>query len=584
MDPKPTYQQKYTNSRALVIGINEYEHASPLGYAVSDAKSIAEILETRFSFPKENIALLIDKEATGEAIRATYMQYAEDKSVDPDDRILVFFAGHGHTLPGKRGEVGFLVPSDGDPDDLSTLVRWDEFTRNADLIPAKHIFFMMDACYGGLALLRAPSFGSMRFLGDMLQRYTRQVLTAGKADEAVADAGGTRPEHSIFTSHLLDALDGAAATEEGIITANGVMAYVYDRVGRDQYSHQTPHYGFIDGDGDFIFDMSAVEKKRAESEKEPDSKDGSDADILINTSPEIVITQAEGPSVQDEMKELLSDNSKRIKLDDYVSSHVRRFLDETDLRHFPVQTMAVSNENFIERIERYEDAVKDLQQIVILLAKWGDKEQLQLLERIFIRIAEADKGSAGTVMWINLGWYPLTVLMYTAGITALATKKYEALAVVLQTPVQMENTTTRQPVIVPVVNKMNSLYESFKILPGHERHFVPRSEHLFKYLQPILEDALLMGKSYEAIFDDFEVMFALVYADATDRQWGPPGRFAWKADRNPGESPLARFTEESTKLGDKWGPIQAGLFHGTVERFKTNADMLKALIPKFNFW
>jgi uncharacterized caspase-like protein len=126
---------------------------------------------------------------------------------DSDARVLIFFAGHGHTVSGNRGEIGFLVPVDGQVSDLSTLIRWDELTRNADLVPAKHMLFLMDACYGGLALSRRPlPPGSMRFVRDMLQRFSRQVLSAGKADEPVADAGGPRPGHSIFTGHVLDAL------------------------------------------------------------------------------------------------------------------------------------------------------------------------------------------------------------------------------------------------------------------------------------------------------------------------------------------------------------------------------------------
>src|SRR4029077_9224245 len=101
--------------------------------------------------------------------------------------------------------------------------------------------------------------GSMRFVRDMLQRFSRQVLTAGKADEAVADAGEPRAGHSIFTGHVLDAMEGAAATVEGIISANGIMAYVYDKVGNDANSYQTPHYGFIDGDGDFIFNTAPLD-------------------------------------------------------------------------------------------------------------------------------------------------------------------------------------------------------------------------------------------------------------------------------------------------------------------------------------
>ncbi len=106
-------------------------------------------------------------------------------------------------FPSNRGEIGFLVPYDGKIEDLSTLIRWDDFTRNAELIHAKHIFFIMDACYGGLAITRFLPAGSVRYLKDMLNRYTRQVLTAGKADEQVADGGGPIPGHSIFTGHFL---------------------------------------------------------------------------------------------------------------------------------------------------------------------------------------------------------------------------------------------------------------------------------------------------------------------------------------------------------------------------------------------
>ena len=36
-----------------------------------------------------------------------------DLSAAADDRILVFFAGHGHTVTGRHQETGFLVPVDG---------------------------------------------------------------------------------------------------------------------------------------------------------------------------------------------------------------------------------------------------------------------------------------------------------------------------------------------------------------------------------------------------------------------------------------------------------------------------------------
>jgi uncharacterized caspase-like protein len=156
--------------------VNRYKRVSPLAYARNDAEAVAKTLVTRFGFPEDNVQLLLDERATRDAILRAFLKFAEPDRVGPDDRILVFFAGHGHTVGGRRGETGFLVPVDGAVDNLATLIRWDELTRNAELIPAKHMLFVMDACYGGLALKRnAPSAATPRFVKSMLQRYTRQV-------------------------------------------------------------------------------------------------------------------------------------------------------------------------------------------------------------------------------------------------------------------------------------------------------------------------------------------------------------------------------------------------------------------------
>lgn len=74
------------------------------------------------------------------------------ESLNPDDRLLVFFAGHGATVQGARGNIGYLVPVDGSLGDKSTLIRWDDLTRNADIIPAKHILSLWMLAIAGWQL------------------------------------------------------------------------------------------------------------------------------------------------------------------------------------------------------------------------------------------------------------------------------------------------------------------------------------------------------------------------------------------------------------------------------------------------
>ena len=564
------YEPKYGLSHALVIGINEYKHFPRLGHAQNDAEAFARVLRERFEFTKDNLTMLTDGDATRSEILRVFMGYAQDSHVGDDDRIVVFFAGHGHTFRARRGETGFLVPVDGDLSDLSTLIRWDELTRNADLIPAKHMFFVMDACYGGLALTRnAVQAGGMRFLRDMLQRFSRQVLTAGKADETVADANGPRPGHSLFTGHLLDALDGAATTE-GVVTASGVMAYVYQKVARDQYSRQTPHCGFFDGDGDLVFTVDAL-------------KDAENGEQITDTPVKVIGSQPVAlppeDTVAETVKQQLATPSQQIRLDDFASAHVRVALDATSLDRFPVQGVSLTNEAFSSRVAGYEAAIADLATMAVLMGRWCTPEQLPILEKTLCRFAEGDKGSNGTVLWLRLGWYPTLYLMYAAGVAALSSNNYSALASILTTPVHADQNSSSelQPLTVVVIKELTEIVDQFKLLPGHDRLHVPRSEHLRTRQQPLLEDLLFLGRMYDRHFDRFEIFLALTYADATERDWGPPGRFMWKHGRTH-TSPYVELMEEAKIMGDNWLPVRAGLFKGSVNRFLEVAEGYKKLL------
>ena len=477
------YFPKYTNSWALIVGINDYK-GFPLHYARKDAEAVADILTSQLDFPQDNVKLLVDGAATKNAIMESFLEFARDE-VRPNDRVLFYFAGHGHTKTGKRGEIGFLVPVDGDWEKLASLIRWDELTRNAELIAAKHLLFIMDACYGGLALTRALPPGSMRYLKDMLQRYTRQVITAGKADEPVLDLGGPLPGHSVFTGHLLEGLQGKAASADGILTANGVMSYVYEKVSKDSDSHQTPHFGFLDGDGDFIFKAPPLSTIPDEPE--------TDQDVLV----EVPVTQDTGLLAQSNLdlvgitKEYISDDKYRIKLDDLAVQHIKKVKSLTTDSHFPMDAPSKTDEEFLEkfsnRLDQYESLAHDLQVIITLLAHWGSSLHIPTIRKIMARMSEWPKHQRGAVVWLNLRWYPAVLFMYSGGIGAIAADNYENLSAIFNTNSGSVSTHDETDAIIIETNEaLSEIAEFFKRLPGHERQYVPKSEYLFKILQPIL--------------------------------------------------------------------------------------------------
>jgi len=561
----------YNDSHALVIGIDAYTKASPLSYAVSDATAVAASLKSNFGFADTNVRLLTDESASREAILEAFLALALDKT-DDNDRVFFFFAGHGLTIRSKRGEVGYLVPHNGECSSLSTLIRWDELTRDADLIQAKHILFVMDACYGGLALTRALQPGTMRFVKDMLLRPARQVITAGKADELVADSGGPRAGHSVFTGHLLDAFDGAAKTADGLITANGVMTYVYQSVGSDNESEQTPHFGYVNGDGDFLFQIP--------EELDTDSDPKTDDDILVSVP--AVSTESLTMTKIDQAKEYLADEKQRIRLHDMVSQETRAVLAATSEDNFPVSG-SWSEEEFAERITRYEDVALDLTGIQAVVGYWGQNSHQDVLTLAPKRIAGRLTISNGLKAWLGLRWYPILLLIYNGGIAAVASGRYENLKSLLLAPApDTDNHRNATNLTVALNRGLSDLQDTFNTLPGHERQYVPQSEYLFKHLQPQLDDLLFLGADYEQYFDRFEILLSLIHAH--NAPYGVfLGRFAWKFSSRGSDSPFQTLVNEANEHGDTWPPLQAGLFGGSHQTFSDVATKLSESLEQLQW-
>ncbi|GGY86375.1 polysaccharide deacetylase [Cellvibrio zantedeschiae] len=247
----------YGKSWAVVIGINNYQSWPKLQYAVNDAQSVAEHLSSKLGFAKENIITLFDKDATSERITEVLgYQMADPKVIKENDRVFVFYAGHGATreMPGGKS-LGYIIPVDADAEKFQTRgISMTQLNDFSALIPAKHVYFVMDSCYSGLALTRSGvSVGqSVNYIQQITGRKARQILTAGGADQQVADGGPGG--HSIFTWTFLQALEGLADTDNnGYVTASELGTYVAPVVA--SYSDQTPAFGNLLGSegGDFVF-------------------------------------------------------------------------------------------------------------------------------------------------------------------------------------------------------------------------------------------------------------------------------------------------------------------------------------------
>lgn len=244
----------YGQSWAIVVGIDEYARWPRLQYAVRDARSVREALIQKFGFAAERIVTLENKDATRANILAAFHDKLAHSGMQKNDRLFVFFAGHGATRKLTSGrDLGYIIPVDSDPQQFATdAIPMSELQNIAESVTAKHTLFVMDACYSGLGLTRGG--GNANFLRDNFKRVGRQMLTAGGADQLVADGGPNG--HSVFTWALLQGLGGKGDLNgDGIITATELAAYVAPAVA--SASSQTPAFGSLPGSegGDFVFEL-----------------------------------------------------------------------------------------------------------------------------------------------------------------------------------------------------------------------------------------------------------------------------------------------------------------------------------------
>ncbi len=240
----------YRTSWAVVIGIDQYK--SPLmprlSFAVADARAVARALPG-LGFTADKITVLENVAAAKIGIeRAIYGRIAE---MGPDDRLFVFFAGHGEVRTIKSGQEGYLLPFDADPENLPlTGLPMTELAQIGRRLPVKHVLFALDNCFSGYAKRRdIVTSSTISDLTALTREPVVQILTAGTEGQRAIEDGG----HGIFTKHLLKGLEGWADPEGSGLTALKLATYVQERVMRDSASRQTPQYGKLEGEGEFVF-------------------------------------------------------------------------------------------------------------------------------------------------------------------------------------------------------------------------------------------------------------------------------------------------------------------------------------------
>ena len=214
--------------RALIVGINEYDHVTSLSGCVRDAEEMAKVLsrngDASLNFECRVVTSPGPESITRAFLRRQWRELFHDFKGD----VIFYFSGHG--TPTDVG--GYLVTQDGVTDDPGLPMQ--DLVDMANSSAANSVLIILDCCFSGSAgNTDAIQGGDLESKALLKEGVT--ILAASRSTQVAMEVGG----HGVFTNLLLGALKGGAANIRGRVSAASIYAYAEAALGAWQ---QRPLY------------------------------------------------------------------------------------------------------------------------------------------------------------------------------------------------------------------------------------------------------------------------------------------------------------------------------------------------------
>ena len=277
------------------------------------------------------------------------------------------------------------------------------------------------------------------------------------------------------------------------------------------------------------------------------------------------------------VKRYLVEDRHRIRLHDL-------FMREVEEAHsanlaLPTRLHGVSQRDaYQQRLQEAEGLVEKLARMTSTLAYFGSAENSTLITRCIERLLQLPI-EGGSSDLLHLKEYPALLVMYSAGIAAIAVEGYSSLAAALLDP-EFRHRDAQET--VHVSQWIAPVYVLGSSLLGNDtfaRRHTPHSDYVLSVVERTLKTLIPEKNDRDACFDIFEYLLALCHWDvAHDTRYVPYGAFFWRYNRQR-ENAVDRFMTAGTAKGAQWGLLEAGFFGGNPERL---AQAIASLQPEID--
>jgi tetratricopeptide (TPR) repeat protein len=244
----PLISQGQGRSKALVIGISKYSQLSKesqLQYADDDALDFYNFLLSKSAgdFDSASIRLLLNEKATAAEIYGA-LDWLIDEARE-NDRIIIYFSGHGDIETKTVRQRGFLLAHDspragykvGGTIDITTLQDYLETLVSEN---KARVLLVTDACRSGK--LAGGAAGATHTTAALQENWAKitKVLSS-QAGELSGESKEWGNGHGIFTYTLLNGLWGMAdSNKDGLVSLSELNIYLSQEVPKATGESQHP--------------------------------------------------------------------------------------------------------------------------------------------------------------------------------------------------------------------------------------------------------------------------------------------------------------------------------------------------------
>ena len=203
--------------KALIVGIDYYEHIGSLLGCVNDAYAVKQLLDRHgdgsVNFVQPRIIVGTGPEMS--VARSELKEAIRELFADDSEVALFYFAGHGYL----ESTGGYLCASDCKTGDDG--LPLSEIMTLANTSRARNKIIVLDSCHSG-AIGEHPIHAQTSEISEGVT-----ILTASTKDQYAAEESGG----GVFTGLLIDALSGAAANLVGQVTPGSLYAHIDQSLG-----------------------------------------------------------------------------------------------------------------------------------------------------------------------------------------------------------------------------------------------------------------------------------------------------------------------------------------------------------------